>query len=78
MKQKILDILNKHKWQPVNTYLTSDVITEEEFEAVAEDIDKLLATPAVSESLKCDCKHSGSCRYEIVIAESKELCRHKE
>jgi hypothetical protein len=51
MKQKILDILNKHKWQPVNTYLTSDVITEEEFEAVAEDIDKLLATPAVS---KCE------------------------
>ena len=34
--------------------------------------------PAVSKSLKCDCKHSGSCRYEEVILETKELCRHKE
>lgn len=32
----------------------------------------------VSKSLKCDCKHSGSCRYETVILETKELCRHKE
>lgn len=29
-------------------------------------------------SLKCDCKHSGSCRYEEVVLETKELCRHKE
>ncbi|NJO91910.1 MAG: hypothetical protein HC831_25290 [Chloroflexia bacterium] len=34
--------------------------------------------PLVSKSLKCDCKHSGSCRYEEVIVETKELCRHKE
>ena len=34
--------------------------------------------PRVSKSLKCDCKHSGSCRYETVIVETKELCRHKE
>lgn len=29
-------------------------------------------------SLKCDCKHSGTCRYEDVVIETKELCRHKE
>jgi len=39
---------------------------------------KLFAIPDVSKSLKCDCKHSGSCRYEEVILETKELCRHKE
>ena len=44
---------------------------------IAEEIVKLCNKPAVSKSLKCDCKHSGSCRYEIVIAESKELCRYK-
>lgn len=37
-----------------------------------------LTIPDVSKSLKCDCKHSGSCRYEEVILETKELCRHKE
>jgi hypothetical protein len=25
---------------------------------------------------KCDCKHSGSCRYEKVIAGSRQICRH--
>jgi hypothetical protein len=39
---------------------------------------KKLTIPDVSKSLKCDCKHSGSCRYEEVILETKELCRHKE
>ena len=39
---------------------------------------KNLNMPDVSKSLKCDCKHSGSCRYESVIIETKELCRHKE
>lgn len=39
---------------------------------------KKLNIPDVSKSLKCDCKHSGSCRYEEVILETKELCRHKE
>ena len=39
---------------------------------------KKLIIPDVSKSLKCDCKHSGSCRYEEVILETKELCRHKE
>ena len=39
---------------------------------------KKLIIPDVSKSLKCDCKHSGSCRYESVIIETKELCRHKE
>ena len=39
---------------------------------------KKLNEPAVSKSLKCECKHSGSCRYETVILETKELCRHKE
>ena len=29
-------------------------------------------------SEKCDCKHSGSCRYERVILENDEICRHKE
>jgi len=37
-----------------------------------------LLIPDVSKSLKCDCKHSGSCRYEEVVLETKELCRHKE
>jgi hypothetical protein len=44
----------------------------------AERIVKLFAIPVVSKSLKCDCKHSGSCRYEEVVLETKELCRHKE
>ena len=43
-----------------------------------EDKVKNLTIPDVSKSLKCDCKHSGSCRYEAVIIETKELCRHKE
>ncbi len=29
-------------------------------------------------ALKCDCKHSGSCRYEEVVLDTKEVCRHKE
>ena len=33
--------------------------------------------PTVSKSLKCDCSHSGSCRYEVVIAGTNEICRHK-
>lgn len=43
-----------------------------------DDLVKLFAIPDVSKSLKCECKHSGSCRYEEVILETKELCRHKE
>lgn len=39
---------------------------------------KKLIIPDVSKSLKCECKHSGSCRYETVILETKEICRHKE
>jgi hypothetical protein len=43
-----------------------------------EAINQALLLHDVSKSLKCDCKHSGSCRYESVIVETKELCRHKE
>ncbi len=28
--------------------------------------------------VSCDCVHSGSCRYEGVIIDSGEICRHKE
>ena len=45
---------------------------------MAEYAAKNCVIPAVSKSLKCDCKHSGSCRYEEVVLETKELCRHKE
>ena len=38
----------------------------------------LLTIPVVGVTSKCDCIHSGSCRYEEVILESKEICRHKE
>lgn len=43
-----------------------------------DDLVKLFAIPDVNKSLKCECKRSGSCRYEEVILETKELCRHKE
>ena len=39
---------------------------------------KKLRVADVGGSLKCDCKHSGSCRYEEVIQQTKEICRHKE
>lgn len=39
---------------------------------------KNLELSDVDESLKCDCKHSNSCRYETVVVETKELCRHME
>jgi len=40
-------------------------------------IEKLKAAD-VSKLLKCNCRHSGSCRYETVILETNEPCRHKE
>lgn len=46
-------------------------------ENVNEAIQQILILFGVSKLLKCDCKHSGNCRYETVIAETKELCRHK-
>jgi hypothetical protein len=45
---------------------------------VDEAMQEILLLFGAIKSLKCDCKHSGSCRYEVVIAESKEICRHKE
>lgn len=45
---------------------------------MAEWAAKNCSIPAVSKSLKCDCSHSGSCRYEAVIAGTNEICRHKE
>ena len=47
-------------------------------ENVNEAMQEILLLFGVSKSLKCDCNHSGNCRYETVIAETKELCRHKE
>lgn len=44
----------------------------------ADTSERQLTIPDVSKPLKCDCRHSGSCRYETVILETKELCRHKE
>lgn len=40
-------------------------------------VKKLIISDVVVTS-KCDCIHSGSCRYEEVILHSKEICRHKE
>ena len=48
------------------------------FELLTEAVKNNGVLPLVSKSLKCDCKHSGNCRYESVIVETKELCRHKE
>ena len=38
MKEEILKILNKYKWSPTETYLTEDIITEDDFEKIANDI----------------------------------------
>jgi hypothetical protein len=43
-----------------------------------EPLFKKLILPHVVLPLKCDCKHSGSCRYEEVVIDTKEVCRHKE
>jgi hypothetical protein len=32
----------------------------------------------VSEPVKCDCKHSGNCKYEELVLETKEFCGDKE
>lgn len=42
------------------------------------DLVKKLTIPIVVSTSKCDCIHSGSCRYEEVILETKDICRHKE
>ena len=39
---------------------------------------KNLTIPRVSNSLKCDCKHSGTCRYEVIMHDKQHECRHKE
>ena len=39
---------------------------------------KLLGIGGVVSTSKCDCKHTGSCRYEEVVLKTKEICRHKE
>ena len=58
---------------------TKDVdAMEQELLKLRKEVNKNCNAPDVSKSLKCDCKHSGSCRYEEVILETKELCRHKE
>lgn len=42
-------------------------------------LDTLLFELTKDESIqKCDCKHSGSCRYETVILENDEICRFRE
>lgn len=41
-------------------------------------IKQALTIPVIMGTLKCDCVHSGSCRYEEVILDSKEICRNKE
>jgi len=59
-----------------------DGISKQVKMALAEQHELLLAKNCyiadVSKSLKCDCRHSSSCRYELVIIESGEVCRHKE
>lgn len=45
VKQKILDVLNKHKWEVTETWLTNDIITEKNFNDVAEDLAKLFVVP---------------------------------
>jgi len=55
---------------------TTQIVVEGLIEA--QELVKLCNISHVSKSLKCDCKHSGSCRYEAVITETEELCRHKE
>jgi len=36
--EEILKILNKYKWGATETYLTEDIITEDDFEKIANDI----------------------------------------
>ena len=38
----ILKILNKYKWGATETYLTEDIITEDDFEKIANDIIKAI------------------------------------
>lgn len=38
MEQEIIDLLNKHKLTPVETWLTCDVICDEDFENIARDL----------------------------------------
>ena len=42
MKAIILKILNKHKFEAVETWLTDDVISAEQFEEIAEEIESFL------------------------------------
>lgn len=45
MKQKVIDILNNHKWSPSETWLTSDIICEEDFDKVADSLVKSFIMP---------------------------------
>jgi len=50
MKQKLIDVFNKYKWSPTETWLTCDIISEKDFDGIAEDLVKLFAIPVVSGS----------------------------
>ena len=57
MKNRILEILHKHKL-PMNEYF-DNAVPSNEFEEVAEEIVKLFATPDVMKSVCPDCKGNG-------------------
>jgi len=38
MESKIIGILNKYKWLPTETWITNDIITEEDFEKISKEI----------------------------------------
>ena len=40
-KQEIMKVIHKHKWEPLETWISCDIISEEEFDSLAENLVEL-------------------------------------